>query len=135
MAGLNQTHTDQTHRIFITSPKPSSDRTGLYILSLLLSLTLILVFYLVYNFISYRRYTRCQKRKLDLEKQFNDHLLIVLNESTSPLSIKHARSNEELTLPSRQMSTTSFIEYQDSTEMKRSISNQYNISNRLVSDL
>ncbi|UJR22273.1 hypothetical protein I4U23_025333 [Adineta vaga] len=134
MTESNNKSIDQTHRIFISSPKQSTDRTNLYIFSLLLSLSLILVSYLVYNFISYRRYTRSQKKKHELEKQLNDHLLIVLNQSIEPTLIRQSRANNELTHPLHIL-TTSFTEHRNSKEIKQSISNQYHISNRLVSDL
>lgn len=96
MAASNDTSLVQTHRIFISSAKPSTDRTGLYILSLLLSLLLILVFYLLYNFISYRRYSRARKKKEQLEQQLNDRLLIVLNQSPEPLSAEPAAGPKRL---------------------------------------
>jgi hypothetical protein len=62
MSELNGTHSHQIHRIFISAPKLTSDRTGLYIIILLFFLLFILIFYLVYNFISYKRYRSLQRK-------------------------------------------------------------------------
>jgi hypothetical protein len=56
MSESNITLTDETHRILISSPRRTADRTGLYIIFLLFLLLFILVVYLVYNFISFKRY-------------------------------------------------------------------------------
>lgn len=138
----NNTSFDHTHRIFISSPKLTSDRTGLYIILLLLILLFILLFYLFYNFISFKRYTYSQKhtkmkeqRTNYSEKQFNDRLTILLTQSPEKEKIKHVHSFEELIVPSHQIPLTPLYKQQTLKQMKKSISNQYHITNRLVSDL
>jgi hypothetical protein len=127
MTESNGTSLQQTHRIFISSPKPSTDRTGLYILSLLLSLLLILVSYLLYNFISYRRYTRSRKKKDYLEQQLNDRLLIILNQPFESEAVPAAHSTDEQPVPGPMPSLPAAD--------RNSVSHQNYISNRLVSDL
>lgn len=70
MNAFNDTHVDAIHRIYISSSKPTTDRTGLYIVFLLGMLSFILLFYLIYNFISYRRYCSIRKKKkFDLQSK------------------------------------------------------------------
>lgn len=63
MSESNKTRSQQTHRIFMSLPKSTNDRTRLYIIVLLCFLLFILIFYLVYNFISYKHYLSSRKKK------------------------------------------------------------------------
>jgi hypothetical protein len=86
MIERNKTYFDQTHRIFISSPKPTTDRTALYIIILLCLLVFILIFYLIYNFISYKRYSSSLKKN----KYSDNHL-------STEIKLK----NEEFIIPSQ----------------------------------
>ena len=141
MTDSNRTSSGQTHRIFITSSTPVSDRTGIYIILLLLILLFLLLSYLFYNFISFKRYSysrkhppnKTKKKNHYSEKQLNDRLTIVLNQSIEDQKIKRLHSFEELTIPSQ--STTPLFKHQSTKQIKKSIFNQYHITNQLVSDL
>lgn len=149
MPDSNRTFSDHTHRIFLAPPKHVSDRTGLYIIFLLFILLFILIFYLFYNFISFKRYSYSRKnsknkktmtttKKNYSEKKFNDRLTIVLAQSIEDEKIKRVHSFEELIIPSHHIPlqiTTPLFKHQCSKQMKKSISNQYHITNQLVSDL
>ncbi|CAF1348401.1 unnamed protein product [Adineta steineri] len=141
----NITFSDQTHKIIIPSPRPTGDRTGLYILLLLLSLLFILIFYLIYNFIAYKRYSYSQKKKLEIEKQFNDRLLAVLSQCNEQQqqqqqqqSMKRSHSYEQSIISSNDtplLITTSLNNQENFKSINKSVSNQYHITNQLVSDL
>jgi len=90
MIERNKTHSDQTHRIFISSPKQTTDRTGLYIIILLCLLVFILIFYLIYNFISFKRYCSSLKKT-----KYSDN-----HSSTEIKPKKHLNSHEESIIPS-----------------------------------
>jgi len=95
MSQSNKAHFDQTHRIFISSPKPTTDRTGLYILVLLCFLVFILIFYLFYNFISFKRYSSRKKNKIK-----NNFFLFSENPLSTDIKLQsQLQSHEELTIP------------------------------------
>jgi hypothetical protein len=126
MIESNTTHVDQTHRIFISSTKPIADRTGLYVIILLSFLLFILIYYLVYNFISFKRYRSSRKKKC-AEK----HL------STEPQLNRRSPSYEELIIPSHQipLETSTSLSIQKSSKQSSPSSLSYPITSQLVSDL
>ena len=90
MSGSNKSHIDHTHRIFVSSSNAKADRTGIYILCLLSFLGFILLYYLCYNFISYRRYLSSLKKKKKKKKPTNDFIRLDLRPRTSrTLPIQH----------------------------------------------
>jgi hypothetical protein len=122
MTESNKTHSDLTHRIFIASPKPTADRTGLYIITLLCVLFFILIFYLVYNFISFKRYSsslRKNKTKAYLYLYSENHL------STETKLKNHSDPYEELTIELEKIHQC----------LKQSSSDQHQMTRQLVSDL
>ena len=100
MSESNRTHFDQVHRIFISAAKTTADRTGLYIIVLLCLLLFILIFYLVYNFISYKRYCSIRRKnnlhcysekslsnEEKLKKCLHSHEQLILDSHHLPLRI------------------------------------------------
>lgn len=125
MNSLNDTHVDAIHRIYISSSKPTSDRTGLYIIFLLCMLLFILIFYLVYNFISYRRYCSLRKKKKKKKKILSKERTFSSCSNAHEQSI--IRSHE---LPLHSCKSPSIIDQNLS-----SIPDQYSIRTHLISDL
>ena len=120
---FNDTHVDAIHGIYISSAKPTGDRTGLYIIFLLFMLSFILLFYLVYNFISYRRY--CSVRKKKKKKTFSGGRPLPSYSNVHEESI--IRSHE---LPLHSCQSPSSIDQNVSA-----IIDQCSIKTQLISDL
>ncbi|CAF1325204.1 unnamed protein product [Rotaria sordida] len=142
MSESNITFSDQTHRIFILSSKPMNDHTALYIILLLVILLFILLFYLIYNFISFKRYTVSRKTQMNSylysTKQLNDHLSVILAQTTKPKIERRTQSCGELKLPLHRVplrTRTSLSMYQNFRQTKNFIPNQYEPTNELISDL
>ncbi|CAF1051407.1 unnamed protein product [Rotaria sp. Silwood1] len=141
MIESNITLSHQTHQILILSSKSTIDYTSIYVIVLLIILLFILIFYLMYNFISYKRYSISRKNQrnssLHSIEQLNDHLSIVLTQSTKPKVERRSQSFGELQIPLNRvpLRATSLSMYSKFREKKNFISNQYEITNQLVSDL
>lgn len=144
MTEPNITLSDQTHKIFISSPTPVSDHTGLYIILLLLLLTFILVFYLIYNLISFKHYSLSQKNKkkssIYSTEQLHEHVSINLSQTTKPKIKERTHSYEELRNSSHRIpsqTTTSLLIHENIRQANKNfIRDPYKINtNRLVSDL
>ncbi|CAF4320703.1 unnamed protein product, partial [Adineta steineri] len=116
----NITFSDQTHKIIIPSPRPTGDRTA------------------------YKRYSYSQKKKLEIEKQFNDRLLAVLSQCNEQQqqqqqqqqqSMKRSHSYEQSIISSNDaplLITTSLNNQENFKSINKSVSNQYHITNQLV---
>ena len=120
MNNLNITVTNEKHQISILSPKPTGDYTGLYIILLLSTLLFILIFYVVYNLISYECYTLTRKHKRNPNfytiEQCSDHLPIVRTKLTQNKTKGCVHSYEELIfMPIHQipLRMTSLLTHQD----------------------
>ncbi|CAF2031622.1 unnamed protein product [Rotaria magnacalcarata] len=143
MGELNITFSDRKHQITFLTSKPVADHTGLYIILLLSSLLFILVFYLLYNFISFKRYSCSQENKrkdsIHSTELLNDRLSIVLTQPAQSQIKTRAHSYEELISSTHQMplrTASSLSIYPNFMQTTKSfIPNQYEISKRLVSDL
>ncbi|CAF2610785.1 unnamed protein product [Rotaria sp. Silwood2] len=142
MGESNITLSDQMHQIFILSSKPVADHTGTYVVLLLTILLFILLFYLMYNFISYKRYSISRKNQMNSSlystEQLNDHLSFVLGQTIKSKPESHVKLNDELKIPLHRLplqTTTTLSMYPNLRQTKNFISNQYEITNQLISDL
>lgn len=121
MPESNKTHIDHTRRIFVSTENSRADRTGIYIVCLLCLLGFILVYYLCYNFVSYRRYLSSIKKKK--KKATNNFIPVELRVRTSTHRLPHRTS--------RSLPIQHHIQ-----QLKRIPSiDPYPLTTRLVSDL
>ncbi len=133
MSESDGTHSDQIHRIFISAPKAIADRTGLYIIILLCFLLFLLIFYLIYNFISYKRYC-------SIRRKHNLHCYSEKSLSNKQKLKTCLYSHEQLILQSHYLPlriATSLPIRQNFEKIRHiSLSNRpYPMTNYLVSDL
>ena len=118
MNDLNDTHVDAIHRIYISSSEPTDDRTGLYIVILLCMLVFILLLYLLYNFIAYRRYCSLRNKK-----------------KTRTKSRPCSNTNEQSIIRSHELPLHSYQSPLSINQNLSPLTDQYSIQTHLVSDL